>query len=389
MNKTVLTTNDLKNIIENIYAVPVPLTLSDGEGERETNSVDELDIGFYAWREFVDNEDSWSGTFANTLPRTIALVELTNCTVLPSPDIDSASITGRIEFLIDPAKAAILDYTTMSRRNELMGVPQHIQSNNGELLKAYINLGICLYEEEPQETPFGERLKVVVNFTIGYMTEAKGYNDYDVKFGFYELGVFFGVYPYAADDWDDFPSDVEINMFVRERVGDEYVLQNGDYVEVRQTVGAETRSVYYIWDFVEQEWAVKDTKFGLSYSVPYSNANWQLTFAGQPASCQSTNNRVGVLNSSASMVVTFTMFDFNKDLNKRLNKIFWRTAAYKIGGVKQTATDVNIPILVSLTDEDGVECEYLMVVADMAKAFANADFTVTTITLKQWGKDAD
>lgn len=58
----------------------------------------------------MDEFDSWLTSLNNVGVSTYALVELTDSDILPSPDIDSALLTGQMTVLVPTDKVASLDY---------------------------------------------------------------------------------------------------------------------------------------------------------------------------------------------------------------------------------------------------------------------------------------
>ena len=83
----------------------------------------------------------------------------------------------------------------------------------------------------------------------------------------------------------------------------------------------------------------------------------------------------------------FTFFDFNKELTKKFNELFWSCSAYKIDGVMTGVRDVNIPVFIRVTN-NGKTYTYKDMIDNMQKSMTNNDFNICSITTKTWGKIA-
>lgn len=295
-----------------------------------------LNIDFYSWKQRllekengVDSDagltmyESWLKSLNYSMNEAYALVELTNDEVTPSQDIDNATKEGKITFIIQTNKIKNLDYYVNKLRNKYMGVPVSMQNEFGETLKAYILIGILLYEDEPATLQFGECITASVGFRIAYLADADTYSDNEILFSF---------------DGDD-----------------EYDA-NGNIIG--------------------------DTKY---LSVPITKSTWQTVFKTDPVPRQLRPDMVGYVASSLSCVKTFSFYDFNKTLIKKINDVFWRSGAYRINGKLTTRQDVNIPVYVKVIVGENFYV-YQDVIDNIEKIITNSDFNITSITLKGWGK---
>lgn len=205
--RTNFNTEDIKNIIEQIfngnlraYKASNGSILYNNPNSEEISLIDDVDgtransdlaeylnIHFYNWKERLAESvnhggiESWVLSLNNSLNESYALVEKVDEEVTPSQDIDSATITGRITFLVQADKVKNLDYYVSKIRNKLLGVPQDIQNAFGDVIKAYIMVGSLNYEQEPVTTQFGEMLVVVSNFRISYLSDAQTWGDTKVE----------------------------------------------------------------------------------------------------------------------------------------------------------------------------------------------------------------
>ena len=203
--RTIFTNNEIKNIIKNAF-LSVNETIQVNEEEQDLFSY--LNCKFYTWRNRIiekDGEslevDSWLNSLNYSINESYALVEVVDSTVLPSQDIDNATVSGRLTFLIQTDKLNVLDYYVNKARNEFMGIPQDIQNSFGETIKAYINIGILLYDEEPIVTPMGETAVVSLNFNISYLTDALSYTDTPIYLSL--DGTNYLQLPYTKASWQN------------------------------------------------------------------------------------------------------------------------------------------------------------------------------------------
>ena len=190
MNRSIFTNNDIKNIIYNCFSENSEQVLLVDENGNETKKdlLNYLNIDFYVWKNRVVSADgqelgieAWLESLNYSLDKAFALVETTNCEVVASEDIDSATVSGRITFLIQSNKVSNLDYFVMKTRNAFLGKKQVLQNSFGEQVNAYINIGVLLYDENPETVQVGETMQVSLNFTIAYLSAAVSYNDLEIS----------------------------------------------------------------------------------------------------------------------------------------------------------------------------------------------------------------
>jgi hypothetical protein len=354
MSRTIFTAEDIKNIVRNLFNgnledVENSNNAIDYQNENseqivlknldtgETISEDlakYLNIKFYSWKQrLVEKQngldsdlsmyDSWIKSLEYSMNESYALVELINDEVTPSQDIDNAIKEGKISFIIQTNKIANLDYYINKLRNKYMGVPVTMQNAFGDKIKAYLLIGTLNYDEEPTTLQFGECLLASCGFRIAYMADADTYSDNEVFFSF---------------DGDD------------------------EYNEDGSIIG--------------------ETKF---LSVPLTKITWQTVFTGDSVPRQSRPDIVGFVASSASNTKTFSFYDFNKTLIKKINDIFWGKTAYRINGKLTTRQEINIPVFVKVVCGEN---SYIFedVVTEIEKVITNSDFNITSISLRNWGK---
>ena len=208
--KTNFTAEDVKNIIEKIFNGNLWLSkasngsilyenpnsekillIDEDSGEKtEVDIAEYLNIKFYNWKQrLVDKEvgdidsppltvyDQWVASLNLSLNESYALVEKIDEEVVTSPDIDSATIMGKVTFLVQTNKIKNLDYYVTKVRNTFLGVPQDIQNSYGDIIKAFIMIGALTYDQEPFTNQLGECVLVSLNFRISYMTDALVYTD--------------------------------------------------------------------------------------------------------------------------------------------------------------------------------------------------------------------
>lgn len=354
--RTILTTEDIKNIIENVFNGNLALSkaskgaivyenpnseqiiLKDADtGESKTVDIAEyLNIHFYNWKQRLVNTQSegygaqelmlaedWIQSLNFSLDQAYALVEKTDEEVVVSQEIDSSTITGRITFIMQANKIHNLDYYVTKVRNTYIGNPQDIQNSYGNTIKAFINIGALMYDSEPVTMQLGECLVVSLNFQISYMADALTYNDCEIQ--------------------------ISLN-------GDDTYDDNGDIVG--------------------------DTKY---LTMPITKTTWQNIFATKPLPTAERPDLTGFVASSLSVVKTFSFFDFNKQLTNQFNELFWKCSCYRYDGVLATKRDVNIPVYVKVIT-GGHSYVYKDVIDNMEKTLINNDFNISSITLKGWGK---
>lgn len=208
--RTNFTLEDVKRLVETIYNGNMAKSRASGgtipyENENsevialfdeyhrplgEKDLAEYLNLHFYTWRNRVVDSgagktapfDAWVESLNGSMNDAYALVEITNTTAVASQDIDSAQITGRVTIVIQANKVANLDYYATKIHNKYLGIPQEIENSFGDKLTAYLNMGIILYDGEPETMQLGECVTVSFNFTINYITAAYSYADTDISF---------------------------------------------------------------------------------------------------------------------------------------------------------------------------------------------------------------
>lgn len=211
--RTIFTTEDMKNIINTIFNGNLwQSRLSRGEiayenpnsekivfideetGEEEVKDLaDYLNIKFYNWKERLVEKgdrvgvsplsvfDEWVESLNFSMNEAYALVEKTDEEIVQSQDIDSATLLGKITFLIQADKIKNLDYYTTKIRNNFVGVPQEIQNSYGDIVKAFILIGALSFDQEPIMTQLGECVIASANFKISYLNNALTYDDTKIE----------------------------------------------------------------------------------------------------------------------------------------------------------------------------------------------------------------
>lgn len=358
--RTIFTTEDLKDIIETIFngnlnqyraskgsieyknpnSEKILLIDEYDNSQEEKDLAEYLNIKFYNWkdrlvsksddydfnRENLSVFDSWVQSLNFSMNESYALVEKLDEEVTASQDIDSATITGRITFLIQSDKVKNLDYYISKIRNLFLGVPQDIQNSYGEIIKSFIMLGSSFYDQEPFMSQLGEMIVVTSNFRLSYLADAQSYND----------------------------TKIEISL----NGDDEY---NSDGV------------------------IIGDTKY---LTMPITKATFQDIFGTTPLPISLRPDLTGFVANSLSTAMTLTFFDFNKELTNAFNDLFWRCPAIRVDGKLKVEEDVNIPVFIKITN-NGHSYVYKNIIDNMQKSLTNNDFNVCSITLKGWGKIVD
>ena len=361
--RTIFMTEDIKNIIETIFngnlaqfrvskgEIPynnpnsekVLLVDEDDGTTTEKDLAQYLNIKFYNWKERLVSKDDqtleersrisvfddWVQSLNLSMNEAYALVEQIDEEVVASQDIDSATITGRITFLIQTDKIKNLDYYICKIRNVYLGNPQDIQNSYGDIIKAYIMIGALTYDQEPFMTQLGETVIVSCNFKISYLANALTWND----------------------------TEIEISLN-----GDDLYNETGEIVDEN---GDPTTTKYL--------------------TMPITKASLQNIFASAPLPTTERPDLTGFVASSLETAKTFTFFDFNKELTMQFNDIFWSCSAYRINGVLTQARDVNIPVFIRVKS-NGNSYVYKDMIDNMQKNLANNDFNIASITTKGWGK---
>ena len=355
--RTIFTAEDVKDIVEQIFngnlaqykiskgSIPYKnpntekiLLVDENSGERtEKDLAEYLNIKFYNWKERLVSKgessiadepqlsvfEDWVQSLNFSMNEAYALVEKIDEEVTASQDIDSATITGKITFLIQADKIANLDYYVAKIRNAYLGVPEDIQNSFGDIIKAYIMMGALTYDQEPFMTQLGETVIVSANFRIAYLANALTWND----------------------------NEISISLD-----GDDTYDGNGNIVG--------------------------ETKF---LTMPITRATFQNVFTSNPLPTAERPDLTGFIASALSSAKTFTFFDFNKELTMKFNDLFWSCSAYRKNGKLTSVKDVNIPVYIKIKS-NGNSYVYKDMIDNMQKNLTNNDFNISSITTKGWGK---
>ena len=356
--RTIFTTEDLKNFIEQVFNGNLRKSLlsngqivydnenseeiimiNDDDGETTTIDLAKyLNITFYSWKERLleksnvgidanpqlSNFENWVQSLNFSMNEAYALVEKIDEEIVTSQDIDSSTISARVTFLMQADKIKNLDYYVTKIRNNFVGVPQEIQNSYGEMLTAYFLMGDLLFEQEPMMTQLGECIVCTANVQLSYMAQAMGWMDNKIYLSF------------DGDDTYD---------------------ENGDIVG--------------------------ETKY---MEMPLTEATWQAVFTSNTLPTAERPDITGIVTTAISNIKTISFFDFkNKQLTMRLNDIFWSLGAIRKNGLLTSVEDVNIPVFVKVTS-NGNSYVYKDVIERMEKHIVNSDFNISSITLKNWGK---
>lgn len=351
--RTIFTSYDIKEIIKNIFNGNLELSrvsssiaykndnsekillIDEDDGtQTEKDLADYLNIKFYSWKNRLvekggDNQvftpyDEWIESLNFSMNESYALVELIDEEVTASQDIDSATKIGRITFLVQADKVSNLDYYVSKIRNNYLGNPQDIQNSYGDIVKAYIMIGTLLYDEEPSSIQLGECVKVSCNFRISYLNNALSYNDTEISISL---------------DGDD------------------------TYNESGEIVG--------------------ETNY---LTMPLTKVTWQNIFTTRALPTATRPDLTGYVATALSNVKTLSFYDYiNKELSMRFNDLFWRCSCIRYDGIIETQKDVNIPIFIKVVS-NGHTYIYKDMIDQMEKTMTNNDFTISSITLKGWGK---
>ena len=210
--RTNFTTDDVKRLVEFIYngnlaqhratkgtpdEIPYVnensenIVLYDEQGISlgEKDLAEYLNIKFYAWKNRLEEKkpndegfEAWVQSLNLSINQALAIVEVLDNKAVASQDIDGAQITGRVTIVIQANKVANLDYYAGKIHNKYLGAPQDIVNSYGDKLKAYLNMGIILYDQEPVTMQLGECVVVSFNFTINYLSDAFSYADTEFLF---------------------------------------------------------------------------------------------------------------------------------------------------------------------------------------------------------------
>ena len=231
--RTIFTVNDMKNVLDDIFNGNLFASkLSKGEipyvnnNSEEVIFVDEgtgiqkgqdlaqyLNVKFYAWKErlvekentlYEDEEDlqtidAWLQSLNFSQNESYALVEILDEDATPSEDLDNATITGRVSFIVQANKIANLDYYVNKIRNKYLGKPEIFTNSFGDRLTCFLLIGKLMYDQEPVMTQLGETLMVSFNYRFTYLTEASTYLDTKFEFSLDNENYF--SFPVTKSTW--------------------------------------------------------------------------------------------------------------------------------------------------------------------------------------------
>lgn len=336
MNKLILTSSDLKNIVMNIFDTQVgedapTISVEDENGNtRNTTIRDYLNIEFYSWKNRLvhenngeyKNADDWITSLNFYMDKSYGLVELTDKELTASQDVDAGTIYGRITFYIQAHKADTLDYYTAMLSSKYAGSPQEIEDALGHKYSVYMLFGQLIYDEQPSLEQLGEVIQCSCNFSISYMNNGTTY-----KPNMYELSF-----------------DGEIY-----------------------------------------------------YELPLSEGTQQVIYSGDMVPMQRRVDIGGKINNIASNVLSFSFFDFDSPLVKKINEIYYANGAYSINGeLITTKRDVNPVVFVRTKDYSNLTSDtsepyvyvYRMTLDTITKNITNSSYLTTTIVLRPYGKKA-
>lgn len=355
--RTIFTTDDIKNVFEDIFngnlreslvhknSVPyvnensekIFLINEDTGEKKEEDLAKYLNVKFYAWKERLvekqnklDEEDgelqtvdAWIESLNFSQNESYALVEIIDEEATASQDMDNATILGKVSFIIQADKVKNLEYYVNKLRNKYLGKPEDMVNSYGDNLTCFLLVGKLLYDQEPTMTQLGETVIVSFNYKFTYLNASATY--LDTKFEF------------SLD-------------------GDDTYDENGNIVG--------------------------ETKYK---TFPITKSTWQVISTNAPLPTQQRPDLTGVVANALSVVKTFTFFDYNNEFLNKLRKLFWTLGSVKINGQNTIQQDVNIPIYVRVTDK-GDRFVFRDVIDNMGKTITNGDFNISTLTLKGWGK---
>lgn len=355
--RTIFTAEDVKNIVDRIFngnlwqykasngAIPYKnmnsediLLIDENSGDTtKTDIAEYLNIKFYNWKQRLVEKgenrfeeepalsvfEDWVQSLDFSINESYALVEKIDEEVTASQDIDNATLIGKITFLIQTDKVKNLEYYISKIRNNFLGVPQEIQNSYGEIIKAYILLGVLNYDRAPFTMQLGECVIVSMNFKISYLANALTYGD----------------------------TEIEISLD-----GDDEYDENGNIVG--------------------------ETKY---LKMPITKASFQNIFASNALPTSARPDLTGFVATAVSTAKTFSFFDFNKELTMKFNDLFWKCACNRYDGKETMAQDVNIPIFIRIKS-NGHSYVFKDMIDNMQKNLTNNDFNISSITTKGWGK---
>lgn len=331
--KTILTTQDIKHIFENMLkenTSKIELIQQPYEDSEVVDLFDYFNFEIYAWKNRLISSsegdieyNSWVSSLNYSMDKTYGLVEVMDQESTASQDIDNATKTIQVSFIVPTNKITNLENYLGQIRNTYLGKPEKIQNQNGTILTTYINMGILVYDDEPSLTPYGEVIMASLGFTLSYINESFNYAD----------------------------TKAEISLS-----GDD------EYDEDGQIIG--------------------ETKY---LQMPLIKTTWQNIFVTDPVTTQMLPNLTGFLSKSISTVVTISFYDFNIKLTNEINELLWGISAYRINGILQEAKPTNIPVFIRITF-NGSQYTFKLVITGMEKAISNGEQNITSLSVKTWGK---
>lgn len=193
--RTILNTDDFRVLFNDIFnggGNKQDMTVVDEYGDSETIDVATfLNVKFYAWKQRLvskGEEDNpvqdyaeWLQSLNGSLNEAYALIELTDEETVASQDIDSTTKDGKVTFVIQTNKVNALESYVNYLRNKYIGTLQEHVNGYGETIKAFLTIGMLLYDEPPRQTQLGETIQVSFNFRFAYMQSAQAFSDTKVE----------------------------------------------------------------------------------------------------------------------------------------------------------------------------------------------------------------
>lgn len=338
--KTILTNQDIKNLFTNAFknhSENVLLTEEAEDGETQVVDLYEyMSMTLYAWKnrlvevnEQYSEYGAWTESIDFSINQTYGLVETESEEVAPSQDLDNVTKFGAITFLVPTNKVQNLEYFVLKLRNIYSGQPEKIQNRQGVVLTTYIALGGVVYSGEPEMTPYGEIIECKVDFSISYLNECFGYYDTECQISF------------NGDDLYDAQGNI--------------VDENGD-----------PTSTKYL-------------------TMPILQSTWQNIFTTDSVPLYERANKTGAISKGITMANTISFFDFNQTLTNKINDYFWELTAERKNGILQEKKDTNVPVYFRII-WNGNNYTYRLVVTNMEKIIKNGEPTITSLSVKTYGK---
>lgn len=210
-----------KIVYQNTNSEKITLIDEETQEQEEVDLAEYLNIKFYSWKNrLVETNrreiffDEWSDALDFDNKEGYGLIEIVDEEATASQDIDSATKSGKITFLISSDKVANLDYYLSKIRNNYLGNPQEIENSFGEKIKAYFIFSPLVYDEEPEMTPIGECVVVSCNFSMTYLTNALAYNDTKIEISLDEENNYYEI-PITKMTWQNIFSSMSMPMYSR------------------------------------------------------------------------------------------------------------------------------------------------------------------------------